>query len=291
MGSTPHWGRWPISSTSSRRGCARTPRASADLAASAPRAGRPTTTPHARDGPRRCTTSGGSACRRDLGPRRSAHDRAVGTGPAAPVPHRAGAARCRRCARWLMSPAATMSARTAPATTAERRAGELDAAGSSPPPTCYHAMTGTGPIGQPSPRPRRRPSCGRASTTAGSDGSRSTRCWRRRTRADGMRPPNPAGLTDREGRGVAPDRKGRANKQVAAASGSRRRRSAPHRAHLREDRGHHRAGATLFAMEHGLLSPDGHRVNARLSSAGAKRTIEAWQRSRSKHHTPLRALR
>ena len=74
------------------------------------------------------------------------------------------------------------------------------------------------------------------------------------------RPPavvtNPAGLTDREVEVLRLIARGRVNKQVAATLGISAKTVGHHVEHIYAKVGvTTRAGATLFAMEHGLLSP------------------------------------
>ena len=67
---------------------------------------------------------------------------------------------------------------------------------------------------------------------------------------------NPAGLTDREIQVLRLIAHGRANKQVAAALGISPKTAGRHVEHIYAKAGvTTRAGATLFAMEHGLLTP------------------------------------
>jgi HD-GYP domain-containing protein (c-di-GMP phosphodiesterase class II) len=67
--------------------------------------------------------------------------------------------------------------------------------------------------------------------------------------------PNPAGLTDREVEVLCLIARGRANKQVAAALGISPKTVGRHVEHIYAKAGvSTRAGATLFAMEHGLLA-------------------------------------
>ena len=67
---------------------------------------------------------------------------------------------------------------------------------------------------------------------------------------------NPAGLTDREVEVLRLIARGRVNKQVAAALGISAKTVGHHIEHIYAKAGvATRAGATLFAMEHGLLSP------------------------------------
>ena len=77
------------------------------------------------------------------------------------------------------------------------------------------------------------------------------------------RPRNPAGLTDREVEVLRLIARGHANKQVAAALGISPKTVGRHVEHIYAKAGvTTRAGATLFAMEHGLS--DRHGVNTRL---------------------------
>ena len=67
---------------------------------------------------------------------------------------------------------------------------------------------------------------------------------------------NPAGLTDREVEVLRLIARGRVNKQVAATLGISAKTVGHHIEHIYAKAGvTTRAGATLFAMEHGLLSP------------------------------------
>ena len=67
---------------------------------------------------------------------------------------------------------------------------------------------------------------------------------------------NPAGLTDREVEVLCLIARGRLNKQVAATLGISAKTVGHHIEHIYAKAGvATRAGATLFAMEHGLLSP------------------------------------
>jgi HD-GYP domain-containing protein (c-di-GMP phosphodiesterase class II)/DNA-binding CsgD family transcriptional regulator len=67
--------------------------------------------------------------------------------------------------------------------------------------------------------------------------------------------PRPANLTEREVEVLALIARGRANKQVAAALGISAKTVGRHVEHIYAKAGvHTRAGATLFAMEHGLLA-------------------------------------
>jgi HD-GYP domain-containing protein (c-di-GMP phosphodiesterase class II) len=67
---------------------------------------------------------------------------------------------------------------------------------------------------------------------------------------------NPAGLTDREVEVLGLVARGRANKQVASALGISPKTVGHHIEHIYAKAGiTTRAGATLFAMEHGLLAP------------------------------------
>lgn len=67
--------------------------------------------------------------------------------------------------------------------------------------------------------------------------------------------PNPAGLTDREVQVLCLIARGRANKQVASALGISPKTVGRHVEHIYAKTGvSTRAGATLFAMEHGLLT-------------------------------------
>ena len=76
---------------------------------------------------------------------------------------------------------------------------------------------------------------------------------------EATRPPpvsRPAGLTEREVDVLRLIARGHANKQVAASLGHLAQdRRPPRRAHLRQGGGQHPRRRTLFAMEHGLLSP------------------------------------
>ena len=105
-------------------------------------------------------------------------------------------------------------------------------------------------------RPR---SCEPKWTTAGSAESRSTRCSTRRATRRAT-PPRlladyPAGLTEREVEVLRLIAKGQANKQVAAQLGISRKTVGHHIEHIYAKAGvTTRAGATLFAMEHRLLS-------------------------------------
>ena len=72
------------------------------------------------------------------------------------------------------------------------------------------------------------------------------------------RDPNPAGLTDREVEVLRLIARGRANKQVAASLGISPKTVGRHVEHIYAKAGvSTRAGATLFAMEHGLLAAVG----------------------------------
>jgi DNA-binding NarL/FixJ family response regulator len=72
------------------------------------------------------------------------------------------------------------------------------------------------------------------------------------------RGPHPAGLTDREVEVLCLIARGRANKQVAAALGISPKTVGRHVEHIYAKAGvSTRAGATLFAMEHGLLAAVG----------------------------------
>jgi len=74
--------------------------------------------------------------------------------------------------------------------------------------------------------------------------------------ASRRRPHHPAGLTDREVEVLRLIARGRANKQVAAALGVSPKTAGRHVEHIYAKAGvTTRAGATLFAMEHGLLTP------------------------------------
>ena len=105
----------------------------------------------------------------------------------------------------------------------------------------YHAMTEDRPH-RPALTPATpRRSCSTTSTPAASAGSRSTPCSPPPARpAARRRWPDPAGLTDREVEVLRLIARGQANKQVAATLGiSRQDGGPPHRAHLRQGRGHH----------------------------------------------------
>ncbi|HEU4841941.1 MAG TPA: response regulator transcription factor, partial [Ilumatobacteraceae bacterium] len=70
------------------------------------------------------------------------------------------------------------------------------------------------------------------------------------------RPAHPAGLTDREVEVLRLIARGRANKQVAAELGISAKTVGRHVEHIYAKAGvHTRPGATVFAMEHGLLGP------------------------------------
>ena len=71
-----------------------------------------------------------------------------------------------------------------------------------------------------------------------------------------VRTSHPAGLTDREVEVLRLIARGYANKQVAAKLGIATKTVGHHVEHIYAKAGvATRAGATLFAMEHGLLSP------------------------------------
>ena len=93
-------------------------------------------------------------------------------------------------------------------------------------------------------------------TTAALGVSRSTPCWKRPARPAG--PPDtpiPAGLTDREVEVLGLIARGHANKQVADALGISPKTVGRHVEHIYAKASvTTRAGATLFAMEHGLLT-------------------------------------
>jgi HD-GYP domain-containing protein (c-di-GMP phosphodiesterase class II)/DNA-binding CsgD family transcriptional regulator len=119
----------------------------------------------------------------------------------------------------------------------------------------FHAMTEPRPTGRHSPPVTRRSSLSPRSTPAGFDGSRSTPCWRRRAKRPGG-PAGPAKLTEREVEVLRLIARGHANKQVAAVLGISPKTVGHHIEHVYAKAGvSARAGATLWAMEHGLLSP------------------------------------
>ena len=95
------------------------------------------------------------------------------------------------------------------------------------------------------------------STPAASDAPRSTPC----STPPGRRAPpdvaaDPAGLTEREVEVLRLIARGQANKQVAATLGISPKTVGRHVEHIYAKAGvTTRAGATLFAMEQGLLSP------------------------------------
>ena len=195
---------------------------------------------------------------RDLGPPRPAHRRRSGSGCACTPTSRSGS--CDHCD--LLAPLAavrpaTTSGPTGPATTVARPAttcrsdARLLAAADA-----YHAMTEARPH-----RPARR-----------ADAARRRSCgatWRRalgRGRRRGVLAAaggDAGGAAVREHRPGSPTRGGgaRPHRPRPRQQAGRRRarhlpqdRRQPHRAHLRQDRRRTRAGATLFAMEHGLVA-------------------------------------
>ena len=177
-----------------------------------------------------------------------------------PYLRRAGAAplRAPRAVR-RRSPPATTSAPTAPATTAASAGDQLDfGARLLAAADAYHAMTEDRPHRPALTRGRRRVAAASTrSTPAGSGAPRSTPCSpppaRRAARRVRSRP---AGLTEREVDVLRLIARGHANKQVAATLGISPKTVGHHIEHIYAKAGvTTRAGATLFAMEHGLLSP------------------------------------
>ena len=211
-------------------------------------------------GRRWCTTSGSVGVPNGIWDRpRSAQRRPVGTGPAAPLPERAGPAALRVC--WPRSP-----------TLAARHHERADGSG-------YHRGTSaaTSSTGRAAPRRRRRlprhdrgpPAPARAdrrptpprssaarSTPGASDGSRSTPCWPPPVSHALPRRGHEPGRAHRpRGRGAAPDRpRPRSTSRSPPTLGISAKTVGHHVEHIYAKAGvTTRAGATLFAMEHGLL--------------------------------------
>ena len=202
----------------------------------------------------------GRGVQRGVGQARAADAERAGPDRAASLLHRArSGSDARAWPTWVASPGSTMNAATAAGTT-----GDCSAAprpfrpGCWPRPTATAAWWSRVPIERPCRPTRRRGRSGMTPAPADWTPMRSAAVLEAAGHRAGVRRPRPAGLTDRQVEVLRLLASGLSNRQIAARLVVSPRTAERHVQDVYDKIGlSSRAGAALYAMEHGLIEKSG----------------------------------